>query len=409
MSGVEKSVARKEIYDTLALCNICIRTIGLSFIDDVPNTFFNSLVIYIAFIVSALLVVLMLAGEIAYVAGQMIHNASIEEFVGSYVHIAGYDTLSFGKLITIWYKRHTFRQLVVELAEIWPVSIKDKDSVEVKRNSLSALKHRQFMYAFWNILGVWLYNLTPLALLAYRKIRGVPMELGYVWQMSYPFDKTQPVVHIFVYIFETCAGCISVCCMLGSDLLFMTMASHISMLLRLLQDQIRHLGQDNDNTHDNGYNDCYKDIVAVIKIHQRLIRYINDLEDAFSVVNLINVLLSSVNICCVMFTIVFLDPWMEMSNKFYLGAALTQMGIVCWYADDIYRASIGVSDAVYESGWYKSNTRCRRAMLVVLRRSQRPLYFTALKFRPITMITYSSILTTAYSYFTLLYTSYRRD
>ncbi|XP_050553229.1 odorant receptor 4-like [Spodoptera frugiperda] len=409
MSEEERNVARKEIHETLKLCNFCVRNIGLSFI-DIPKSFFQSLTSYLSFIMSSSLLVLMLAGEIAYVAGQMINTASVEEFVGSYLHIAGYDTMSFGKLITIWYKRHTFRQLVVELAEIWPASIRDRDGVEIKRNSLSTLKHRQFLYAFWNILGVWLYNLTPIAVLLYRKLRGMPAALGYVWQMAYPFDKTKPAAHGIVYIFETCAGCISVCCMLGSDLLFMTMASHISMLLRLLQNQIRRLGTlGSKDPFDTRCNDCYKDIVEVVKIHQRLIRYIKDLEDAFSVVNLINVLLSSVNICCVMFTIVFLDSWMEMSNKFYLGAALTQIFIVCWYADDIYRASVGVADAVYESGWYKSNTRCRRAMLVVLQRSQRPLYFTALKFRAITMITYSSILTTAYSYFTLLYTSYRRD
>ncbi|XP_037300643.1 odorant receptor 4 [Manduca sexta] len=276
----------------------------------------------------------------------MINSASIEDFVGSYLHIAGYDTMSFGKLITIWYKRSTFRQLVSELADIWPVSIKDKEAAQIKRDSLSALKHRQ----------IWV---------------------------------------------------ISVCCMLGSDLLFMTMSSHISMLLRLLQVQIRRLGT--TGSSNENLENCYQDIAAVVQIHQRLIKYINHLEDAFSVVNLINVLLSSVNICCVVFTIVFLEPWIEMSNKFFLGAALTQMGIVCWYADDIYRASVGVSDAVYESGWYNSDARSRRLLLVVLQRSQKPLYFTALKFRSITMSTYSSILTTAYSYFTLLYTSYRRD
>lgn len=36
----------------------------------------------------------MLVGEYAYVAGQMVNSASIEDFVGSYVHIAGYDTMS---------------------------------------------------------------------------------------------------------------------------------------------------------------------------------------------------------------------------------------------------------------------------------------------------------------------------
>lgn len=33
-------------------------------------------------------------------------------------------------------------------------------------------------------------------------------------------------------------------------------------------------------------------------------RYCNDLEEAFTIVNLINVVLSSVNICCVVFVIV---------------------------------------------------------------------------------------------------------
>ncbi|CAH0699117.1 unnamed protein product [Spodoptera exigua] len=173
MSEEERNVARKEIHETLNLCNFCVRNIGLSFI-DIPKSFFQSLTSYLSFIMSSSLLVLMLAG--------------------------------FGKLITIWYKRHTFRQLVVELAEIWPVSFKDRDGVEIKRNSLSTLKHRQLLYAFWNILGVWLYNLTPIVVLVYRKLRGMPAALGYVWQMAYPFDKTKPAVHGIVYIFETCAG-----------------------------------------------------------------------------------------------------------------------------------------------------------------------------------------------------------
>ncbi|XP_062528342.1 odorant receptor 4 isoform X2 [Bombyx mori] len=390
MSESDQKFARMEILETLKLCNFCIRRVGLSFIDEVPLTVLAKLKKYFLFIFSSSMLVLMLAGEVAYVAGQMINSASIEEFVGSYLHIAGYDTMSFGKLITIWYKRNTFKQLVEELAVIWPVSIKDEVAAQIKRDSLSALKLRQFLYAFWNVLGVWLYNLTPIAILLYRKMRGTPGELGFVWQLLYPFDKTQPIFHEIVYVFETFSGVISVCCMLGSDLLFMTMSSHISMLLRLLQVQIRRLATTEGRNYESD-NDCYDEIISVVKIHQRLIFYINDLENAFSVVNLINVLLSSVNICCVVFTIVFLQPWMEMSDKFFLGAALTQMGIVCWYADDIYRASVGVSDAVYESGWYRTNTRCRRALLVVLQRSQKPLFFTALKFRSITLTTYSSV------------------
>ncbi|XP_013195343.2 odorant receptor 4 [Amyelois transitella] len=353
---------------------------------------------------------LMVVGQYAYIAYLLVNSVTLEELIGSYLHIAGYDTMSFGKLLTIWYKQNNFRQVVTELADIWPVAEKDPKAAAIKDNSLTSLRRRQALYLFWNVLGVWLYNLTPVALHLYRLARGINSDLGYVWQIYYPFDKTKPFVHELVYIFETFAGVASVCCMLGSDVFFITMANHISLLLRLLQERIRQLGMaevDISGRPITKSQDCYDQIVGVIKIHQRLISYAKDLEDAFSVVNLINVLLSSVNICCVVFSIVFLEPWMEMSNKFFLGAAMTQMGIVCWYADDIYRASMGVSDAVYESGWYNCNTRSRRALLAMLQRSQKPLYFTALKFKTITMTTYTSILTTSYSYFTLLYTSYK--
>lgn len=66
--------------------------------------------------------------------------------------------------------------------------------------------------------------------------------------------------------------------MLGSDMLFMTMASHISMLLRLLQLKIRRLGAMDNILPDNNTctklypKDCYEEIISVIKTHQRLIK-----------------------------------------------------------------------------------------------------------------------------------------
>ncbi|KOB73301.1 Odorant receptor [Operophtera brumata] len=96
----------------------------------------------------------------------------------------------------MWYKRHKFRQLVGELADIWPVSTKDEQEAGIKQD----------MYTFWNAIGVWFYNLTPIAILIYHRARGVPSQLGYVYQLSYPFDKTKPIYHEIAYVFESCAG-----------------------------------------------------------------------------------------------------------------------------------------------------------------------------------------------------------
>lgn len=94
MSELDKEIARKEIHETLRMCNFCIRRVGLSFIDDIPVGLYGKLKKHFALILSSSLLFLMLVGEYAYVAGQMVNSASIEDFVGSYVHIAGYDTMS---------------------------------------------------------------------------------------------------------------------------------------------------------------------------------------------------------------------------------------------------------------------------------------------------------------------------
>ncbi|XP_034841165.1 odorant receptor 4-like isoform X2 [Maniola hyperantus] len=402
-----KEIAKEEIHKTLKLCNFCTRKLGISFIDEQPTVMLWKVWNQLWLIGSAIVLFLKVSGQVNCVVNKLATSSSVEDFVAS-LHIVGYDTMSFGKLLTIWWTKDIFRSLLIKLEDLWPTSEQDEDAVEIKNEKLSRLRVIQFWYAFWNILGVWLYNLTPVVIYIYHKIQGGPAHLGYIWHLSYPFDKSQPVYHELAFAFEMYSGVVSVWSMLGSDILFMTMASHISMLLRLLQFKIRRLAVDNSDSNNYQRVDCFDDIVGVIKIHQRLITYGNDLKDAFSVVFLINVLLSSVNICCVVFNIL-LDPWMAMSNKFFLGAALTQVGILCWYADDIFTSSSGIADAVYESGWYSSNIRCQRTLMILLQRSQKPLYFTAYKFSSITMSTYSSILTSSYSYFTLLYTVYRSD
>nr|AJF23816.1 olfactory receptor OR60 [Planotortrix octo] len=396
--------SRKEIHKSLDLLNFCTRMIGLSFIDDPPTSVFAKIKSSFIFGLSALSLMLLFTVEVSYIVSLVIKTASLADLVTG-LHIVGYGVMSTSKLLTLWVKRHTFRKSIKDLAEIWPEAPENQEEEDLKKGSLKALRIGQFSYTFFNVLGVVIYNITPIGIHLYRTSRGLPSVMGYVWFAAYPFDKTKPINHAFVYAFECFSGACSMWSMVSTDMMFTTMASHISLLLRVLQIKIRRLGfADAPTPTDNARS--YQEIVNLIKIHQRLISFSDNVEDAFSLVNFINVMISSVNICCVMFVIVLLEPWVEMSNKFFLVAALIQVGILCWYADEIYQASVGVADAVYASDWYYGDVRARRALAVFIQRSQKPLYFTALKFRPITMITFSSILTTSYSYFTLLYTVY---
>lgn len=57
--------------------------------------------------------------------------------------------------------------------------------------------------------------------------------------------------------------------MVGTDLLFSGMASHIGLLLRLLQHRLESIG-----TTDLTDEEHYQEIVENIKLHQRLIKLV---------------------------------------------------------------------------------------------------------------------------------------
>ncbi|CAK1548310.1 unnamed protein product [Leptosia nina] len=182
--------------------------------------------------------------------------------------------LSASKASVLWYKKTVFKRLLRELIEIWPVTPEDIETQNVKDKSLKTLRS----------------------------------------------------VH-------ACQVCVWVT--ISSDLLFSGFASHIVLLLRILQDRLKNL-----TVTGKSETEYHQRIVECIKLHQRLIRYCKDIGEAFSFVNLVNIVLSSINICCVVFTILLLEPLVAVSNKLFLMSALTQVGILCWYGHDIIHAKL---------------------------------------------------------------------
>ncbi|XP_045514056.1 odorant receptor 4-like [Pieris brassicae] len=316
------------------------------------------------------------------------------------------ESLKFSaiKACVLWYKKTVFQQLLTELAEIWPVPPLTAESQRSKYKSLSTLRRVHAWYFAVNIFGVWGYNLTPICKHYYRRYNGEESQIGTIWSSWYPFDKTQPVPHFFVYLFEILMGQVCVWITLSMDLLFSGMASHIVLLLHFLQSQLKSLTVLNKSEEE-----YHQEIVNCIKLHQRLIRYCFDIGEAFSFINLVNIVVSSINICCVFFTILVLDPFLAISNKLFLVSALLQVGMLCWYGQDIIHANSNISIAAYNSGWYEMTPRCRRALLLMIQRTQKPIGFTAMNFTYISLMTYTAIMTRAYSYFGLLYTLYNKN
>nr|UVB79111.1 odorant receptor 12 [Heortia vitessoides] len=400
MSDETLAEAKREIAESLVLNTFCMRRIGISFEDPKSGwAFFGQ---KLMFVLSVCSICYHVFSEIMYIGLTLSNSPRVEDVVPLF-HTFGYGALSIAKVFVLWYKKNVFKQLINELASIWPVPPLVDEAQLIKDRSLNALRIAHRWYFAVNVLGVWFYNLTPIGTYFYSLWQGHDTQIGFVWVSWYPFDKHKSFAHFAVYIFEIFAGQTCVWIMVSTDLLFSGMASHIGLLLRLLHRRLESLA-----TEEQPEEQFYSEITANIKLHQRLIRYCSDLEVAFSLSNLVNIVLSSVNICCVVFVIVLLEPILAVSNKLFLGSALIQIGMLCWYADDIFHANADVTRAAYNSGWYRTSPRCRRALTFLIQRAQKPIAFTAMGFTDISLVTYSAILTRSYSYFALLYTMYNK-
>nr|XP_032519041.1 odorant receptor 4-like [Danaus plexippus plexippus] len=330
MDDVTRVSAKREIDESLMLSTFSMRRIGLSFDEALTaGAYFRQKLIFIASV----------CGIFAHVFSELVniiltfYNSPRVEDVVPLLHTFGYGALSIAKVFVLWYKNKVFGELIDELASIWPMPPIDEDALIVKKKSIAALRISHRWYFGVNVAGVWFYNVTPIVIYFYQLWQGHDAQIGFVWVSWYPFDKNEPIAHVAVYLFEIFAGVTCVWIMVSSDLLFSGMASHIALLLRILQRRLESLG-----TTDKTDDEDYEDIRSNIKLHQRLMSYCSNLEDAFSLVNLINIVMSSINICCVVFVIVLLEPIMAVSNKLFLGSALIQVGSMCWYADDIFHA-----------------------------------------------------------------------
>ncbi|KAH9633542.1 hypothetical protein HF086_013219 [Spodoptera exigua] len=97
-----------------------------------------------------------------------------------------------------------------------------------------------------------------------------------------------------------------------------------------------------------------------------------DLEDIFTAPNLFNVLVGSLEICA-------------------LGFNLT---------------STKIGDAAFLCKWYKMDEKSKKIILTIMIRSKKPQQLTAYKFSTISYASFTKIISTSWSYFTILRTVY---
>ncbi|XP_011302146.1 odorant receptor 22c-like [Fopius arisanus] len=148
---------------------------------------------------------------------------------------------------------------------------------------------------------------------------------------------------------------------------------------------------------------------SCIRQHQLLIGFVDQVESVYTLMNLISVLLYSGMICLSGYQLIVPGNTLMRRIKFvaFTLGCLTQLLSFSFTCNNVSVSSVDLSDGPYNSVWYTKNYLSKgrsqtKDFIIVIMRSQRPCYFTGAGFFPVTLDTLKSVLTTAFSYLTLI-------
>ncbi|CAG9858863.1 unnamed protein product [Phyllotreta striolata] len=154
------------------------------------------------------------------------------------------------------------------------------------------------------------------------------------------------------------------------------------------------------------------DLKQCVQHHVEIIKFVNNLRQATSVIILIEYVKSALVVCFLGVQAVHIDPMSLTFLKMpvYLIVMLFQLLIYCFFANKIIDKTQEIGDACYFSMWYSYKNTCdKRSLILIMERSKRPLYLTAGKIYVVSLQSFTDVLNSSYTYFTLMQSLYGKN
>ncbi|XP_076230127.1 odorant receptor 22c-like isoform X2 [Nomia melanderi] len=234
---------------------------------------------------------------------------------------------------------------------------------------------------------------------------------------SYPLAFYNFPLYETVYVSQILATSACGFMMLATDTLIASALLHTCGHFQILKENLKQLNSDIYHLHSLKNNSksvsaiLFKikiQIAHIIKYHQVILWFCNNMEKNFNVMLFLQTVASSLILCFVglQVSITLLDQSKLIKFGSHLIVAFFQLLLFCFPGDILISQSVGISRAVYSIQWYKVSTFVKYEALMIMLRSQRPSYISAGKIYIMQLESFASVkvyvsitLSTALSYF----------
>ncbi|XP_050484345.1 odorant receptor Or2-like [Bombus huntii] len=211
---------------------------------------------------------------------------------------------------------------------------------------------------------------------------------------------TSPYFEILFTIQILCVYHVGVCYICFDNLLCIVNL-HVASQFRILQHRLRSIDNATKNQIEEYESDarlsyysnmCCTKLRNCVQQHQMLIEYCKKLENIFTLIVLAQVDTPTSK---------------KASLVLNLCGVLCQLLMFTYSCDDLMRQSVNVGNASFSGPWpilpmNEAGATVRKNLLIIIMRSHKVCCITAGKFFPVSLQTFTGVLSTAMSYFTLL-------
>nr|KAF7427683.1 hypothetical protein H0235_007377 [Vespula pensylvanica] len=262
-----------------------------------------------------------------------------------------------------------------------------------------------FVYLFYMSLTGFMFMLQPIVL-SFNSDNSTNIISTIPYRVQYGIDIEK---YYYEILFHCYVSVFSHMLILSSiNLIYISFIQHACGLFSVIGYKLEHLGDEGrldvdlniKKVDDNNYRialDC-------LRKHIKVIEFSEFIDGSFSVSYLFNlglfVLMLAVSGTQILMHTDEINEAVRYACLFT--SILIQLFWQCWQAQRLLNYSNIPYESVNQGYWYYTSTRCKRTLALIMIRSSKPCEITAMNLLTFSIETFSSVLRTSMSYFTVL-------
>ncbi|XP_015610248.1 odorant receptor Or2 isoform X2 [Cephus cinctus] len=291
--------------------------------------------------------------------------------------------------------------------QVWNCATKQQDYETLKNYGLRARALTAMLFGSASLTVVF-FLATPIL-----AITNEPMDfysnstgnfaLRRALPLPSPFETFSSPYYELAYVAQGIATCYLGVAVSTVDALSTVLVIHGCAQFKLLNNRLLGIVRQDLQSASNyyGHDQRARFFKTSFRFHRSILEYCYTLEAVVSISNLISVLTC---MCAISFCAVNIVRGGADLLKF-LGLFMVfimQMLFVCWPADYLSSESTNIAFAFYNCSWYNYEKSIGSSIQIAIARSQNPVALTAGKFVIMSLETFTSILSSAMSFFAVL-------